>query len=133
MISLFLAAGLITTPGTMGPQDCARVTSAQVGYRFSGRAVHVVDADTLDIARPGGCVRVRLTDFDGREDGQPGYHTGKSALTRITAGKLVSCRVERGRDGRRTVSHDRVLARCSVNGVALGKRLKAARVPQGGN
>lgn len=132
MIFLILSTSLITSPGTLGPHDCAEVTSAAVGYRFSGRVVHVVDADTIDLGRGPTCVRVRLTDFNAVECAQPCRDRGSTILRQVTTDKVVSCVVERGRNGRRTVSHDRVLARCSVDGVALGKRLKKARVPQGG-
>lgn len=52
-------------------------------------------------------------------------------LSRIALGRQATCTVRRGRDGR-TISYDRVIARCVIGGRSIGDLLREAGAPRGG-
>lgn len=74
----------------------------------------VIDGDTLVIAHE----RIRLQNFNAPEMDQPGGQQAKARLQAITRGKTVHC------DGKARDKYARLVARCSVNGVDIGKEMR---------
>jgi len=98
------------------------------GQSFSGPVVQVLDGDSLCVAvgkGPQNWVEVRLSDFYAPESHEPGGPEAKAALGRIALGKVATC-VAKNR------TYDRIAARCTVAGRALGELMSAAGVAQGG-
>jgi micrococcal nuclease len=98
------------------------------GAEFSGPVSYVGDGDGLCVAVGADAsewVEVRLADFYAPELQDPGGEEAKAALSSIALGKTVACRA-----GERT--WDRVAARCTLKGVSLGDRMRAAGVAEGG-
>lgn len=80
----------------------------------------VVDGDTIVVARE----RVRLRNFDAPELSDPGGPEASQTLAAIIAGRQVHCDpVARDRYGR-------TVALCQVDGLDLGKAMRAAGVRQ---
>lgn len=98
------------------------------GARFAGPVVYVGDGDSLCLAVGGAqdWVEVRLSDFYAPELHGAGGQRAKAALERIASGKRAVCVA-----GHR--SHDRVVARCTIDGVSIGDSMRAAGVREGGN
>jgi micrococcal nuclease len=67
-----------------------------------------------------------LADFYAPELSAPGGAAAKAALTRIAKNRHADCTAERR-------SYDRVVAFCTVSGVSLGDRMRAAGISEGGN
>ena len=98
------------------------------GHSFSGPVVEVLDGDSLCVAvgkGPLNWVEVRLSDFYAPESHEPGGPQAKTALGRIALGKVATC-VSKNR------TYDRIAARCTIGGRALGELMTAAGVAQGG-
>ena len=98
------------------------------GQSFSGPVVKVLDGDSLCVAvgkGPLNWVEVRLSDFYASESHEPGGPEAKAALGRIALGKVATC-VSKNR------TYDRIAARCTIGGRALGELMTAAGVAQGG-
>lgn len=74
----------------------------------------VIDGDTMVIAHE----RIRLQNFNAPELDQPGGQQAKAKLQQITRGKTVHC------DGKARDKYARLVARCSVNGVDIGKEMR---------
>ena len=103
--------------------------SLSPGARFAGPVVYVGDGDGLCVAVGQGAqnwVEVRLSDFYAPELREPGGRLAKSALERIASGKRAVCVADHR-------SHDRVVARCLIDGFSIGDRMRAAGVREGGN
>ena len=86
------------------------------------------DGDSLCVAvgpTQGNWVEVRLADFYAAELSAPGAREAKAALERIAMGRRVECVAQHR-------SHDRVVAVCTVQGVKLGDRMRAAGITAGG-
>lgn len=99
------------------------------GKAFSGPAVYIGDGDSLCVATgqgPSTWVEVRLADFYAPELSAPGGRQAKAALEQIAKGRRVECRTQHR-------SHDRVVAVCTLQGVSLGDRMRAAGVSPGGH
>lgn len=99
------------------------------GATFSGSVAYVGDGDSLcvDVAGSGptGWVEVRLADFYAPELAEAGGAEAKAALVRIAMGRVVYCLADHR-------TYDRIAARCTLQGVSLGDRMRAAGVGQGG-
>lgn len=98
------------------------------GHSFSGPVVQVLDGDSLCVAvgkGPQNWVEVRLSDFYAPESHEPGGPGAKAALSRIALGKVATC-VSKNR------TYDRIAARCTIGGRALGELMSVAGVAQGG-
>jgi micrococcal nuclease len=111
------------------PDKGAMPSYLRPGARFSGPVVYVGDGDGLCVAVAQGAqnwVEVRLSDFYAPELHAPGGQRAKSILERIATGKRAVCVADHR-------SHDRVVARCMIDGVSIGDRMRAAGVPEGGN
>ena len=99
------------------------------GKAFSGPIVYIGDGDSLCVAigqGPGAWVEVRLADFYAPELAAPGGREAKDTLDRIAMGKRVDCVAQHR-------SYDRVVSRCTLGGVSLGDRMRAAGASEGGN
>ena len=70
-------------------------------------------------------VKRMLADFYAPELHEPGGAAAKAALERLVRGQSLSCTA-----GKR--SYDRVVAVCTLGGVALGDRLRSAGIREGG-
>lgn len=98
------------------------------GEAFSGPVVYIGDGDSLCVAigqGPSDWVEVRLADFYAPELAAPGGRQAKAALESIAMGQRVECRAQHR-------SYDRVVAVCTVQGINLGDRMRAAGVVPGG-
>jgi micrococcal nuclease len=99
------------------------------GRAFSGPVVYIGDGDSLCVAvgpTQGDWVEVRLADFYAPELAAPGGRQAKAALERIAMGRRVECVAQHR-------SYDRVVSRCTLGGVSLGDRMRAAGASEGGN
>ena len=134
--SLGLAAVLVLCCAVQAKSDpCKAIpdsgpmpTYLYKGHSFSGPVVEVLDGDSLCVAvgkGPQNWVEVRLSDFYAPESHEPGGPPAKAALRRITLGKVATC-VSKNR------TYDRIAARCTIGGRALGELMTAAGVAQGG-
>lgn len=128
-LALLLTGPVLADPCHAVPQKGDLPARLARGEPFSGPVVHVGDGDSLCVAvgprRGTDWVEVRLADFYAPELKEPGGREARDALRRITAGRRVDC-VSRGR------TWDRVAADCRLDGRALGDRMRAAGVAEGG-
>jgi endonuclease YncB( thermonuclease family) len=68
---------------------------------YTGKVIKVVDGDTLHVLYQGGALKVRLSEIDTPERGQPWYQRAKDALAEKVAARVVSVEeVDRDRYGR---------------------------------
>lgn len=74
----------------------------------------VVDGDTIVIAGE----RIRIQNFNAPELNEPGGLAAKARMEALTRGKTVHC------DGRARDRYGRLVARCDVNGMDLGKAMR---------
>ncbi len=100
------------------------------GRVFSGPVVHVIDGDSFCVAvgpREGDdWVEVRLADFSAPEYSSASGRTARAALERIASGRTARCVAGLG-------TYDRIAARCSIDGQAVGDAMLRAGVKEGGN
>jgi len=87
---------------------------------FLGKCLTVLDGDTIDVARNGTTVRIRLEGIDCQEIGQPFAEKAKVFTQRLAAGKTVSV-IEKEKD-----SYGRTVARVYVDGRDLSVELLKA-------
>jgi len=134
--SLGLAAALLlcgagqalSDPCKAIPDSGPMPTFLYKGHSFSGPVVQVLDGDSLCVAvgkGPQNWVEVRLSDFYAPESHELGGPEAKAALSRIALDKVATC-VSKNR------TYDRIAARCTIGGRALGELLTSAGVAQGG-
>jgi endonuclease YncB( thermonuclease family) len=68
---------------------------------YTGKVIKVVDGDTLHVLYQGSALKVRLSEIDTPERGQPWYQRAKDALAEKVAARVVSVEeVDRDRYGR---------------------------------
>jgi Micrococcal nuclease (thermonuclease) homologs len=96
------------------------------GSAFEGKVDWIADGDSLCVRGDDGLIEVRLADFDAPELSQPGGNQARAALRRLAQDKLARCRALH-------ISHDRIVARCSVDGRPLGQAMRDAGITSGGN
>ncbi len=99
------------------------------GKAFSGPVTYIGDGDSLCVAvgpTQAEWVEVRLADFYAPELAAAGGQQAKAALERIAMGRRVECVAQHR-------SYDRVVAVCTIQGVSLERRMRAAGIRQGGN
>lgn len=116
---------LIATPALCDPCEGAL---PRPGETFAGTVRYTVDGDGFclsDSPDPATWIEVRIADFYSVELNQPGGREAKTTLSRIAMGRRVVCVA-----GRR--SFDRVVARCTLGGRALGELMRAAGAREGG-
>lgn len=130
---MVLAAAGFATPALADPckaiPDKGRAPAYLApGSDFAGPVVYVGDGDSMCVAMGSGAsnwVEVRIADYYAPELHAPGGPDAKAALERITRGRRASCVAEHQ-------SHDRIVARCEINGVSIGDRMRSAGVSEGG-
>jgi micrococcal nuclease len=125
---LILAGPALADPCT------APVTGYKPGAVVTGQTRYLVDGDGLCIgptSDPKSWIEIRLADFFAPELHEPGGREAKEALTRLTRGKVLVCTAHRGQNGR-TVSYDRLVAVCTVDGRDVGDLMRSAGVKEGG-
>jgi endonuclease YncB( thermonuclease family) len=135
MRAIFLTAALLAfaapafaDPCEAIPQKGPMPSYLHHGASFSGPVPYIGDGDSLCVAigpDASDWVEVRLADFYAPELHEAGGEAAKAALSRIALGRTVSCAAEHR-------SYDRVVARCALDGVSLGDRLRRAGVEEGG-
>jgi endonuclease YncB( thermonuclease family) len=68
---------------------------------YTGKVIKVLDGDTLHVLYHGGALKVRLSEIDTPERGQPWYQRAKDTLAEKVAARVVSVEeVDRDRYGR---------------------------------
>jgi endonuclease YncB( thermonuclease family) len=120
-----LALALVVLPAAALADPC-EAPLPPAGAAFSGPVRYVGDGDSLCVDSPAGLIEVRVADFYAAELHAPGGPEAKAALSRIAMGRQVQCVA-----GRR--SYDRVVARCTLNGLSLGDLMRRAGIKEGGN
>ena len=124
---LLIAAGL-AAPGLVWADPCT-APLPPAGTSFSGEVRYVGDGDSLCVGPspdPASWIEVRLADFSAPELAAPGGRAAKAALEQIAFGRTLRCQA-----GKR--SYDRVVARCRLNGAALGDLMRRAGIAEGGH
>lgn len=89
------------------------IAFSSAAWAIEGPA-RVVDGDTLTIGKE----RVRIQNFNAPELDQPGGPQVKARLEALTRGKTVHC------DPRARDRYGRLVARCDVNGLDLGRAMR---------
>ena len=84
-----------------------------VCYALDGPA-RVVDGDTLVIDHQ----RIRIQNFNAPEMNEPGGPEARAKMQALTSGHIVHC------DPKARDKYARIVARCSVDGVDLGKAMR---------
>lgn len=123
---IILAALAVATPGMADPCEGAL---PKPGATFAGAVRYVGDGDGLCVGPgrdPTTWVEVRVADLYAPELREPGGRQAKATLERLTKGRRAVCLA-----GKR--SWDRVVARCTINGVSIGEMMRRAGVAEGGN
>ena len=126
---LSLATQAMADPCEAIPEDGPTPAYLNLDAVFTGPVNLVIDGDSICVAvapGPAGAVEVRLADFYAPESAAPGGRAAKAALEKIALGRTAVCTA-----GMRT--HDRIAARCVVDGRPLGDTLRAAGISEGGN
>ena len=141
LAALAVATPALADPCTAIPDRGALPAYLKAGKPFSGPVVYNGDGDGLCVevgslqkmqTTPGSTwVEVRIADFDASELNEPGGREAKAALSSIALGKPAVCVPQRGRNGR-IDTYDRVVARCTINGVSVGDLMRGAGVREGG-
>jgi endonuclease YncB( thermonuclease family) len=134
--ALVIAAVVLAATSAAAADPCKAIPDngpmppyLRAGAVFSGPVVYVGDGDSLCVATGAGkdrWVEVRVADFYAAELNAPGGRAAKAALERVAMGKSATCRAQKR-------SHDRVVARCTVQGRNLGDLLRRQGVREGGN
>jgi hypothetical protein len=136
MLRALIAALAIWLPGAALADPCEAISPNKplpaylnFGETFSGPVVQVLDGDSLYVAMGPShekWVEVRLADFFAPEAKQPGGPAAKAALERIALGRQAVCIAN-------LPTYDRIAARCSIDGRAIGDEMRAAGINEGGN
>lgn len=131
--ALLAAAPALADPCKAIPDRGPMPEYLKAGARFSGPVVYIGDADSICVAAtrgrerdPATWVEVRVADFYGPELNAPGGREAKAVMERLAMGKRLACQAQHK-------SYDRVVARCTLNGVSIGDKMRAAGVREGGN
>lgn len=122
-------------PTAAAGDPCTAPLPSHPGEAFSGVVRYVGDGDSLCVGASrdhATWIEVRLSDFDAPELHSPQGSRSRQYLRDIALGREIRCVAVRGRTGRVLV-WDRVIARCTIQGRAIGEVLRAAGAPEGGN
>ncbi len=128
LIAAGLAAPSLALPNIAAADPCT-APLPPAGTGFAGQVRYVGDGDSLCVGPspdPASWIEVRLADFYAPELSRPGGAAAKAALEQIAFGRTLRCQA-----GKR--SYDRVVARCRLNGAALGDLMRRAGIAEGGN
>jgi micrococcal nuclease len=142
---LQVGAGLILVVATAAPalaDPCTAIPDRgpmpgwlHKGATFNGTVPYVGDGDSLciEVTRPfsaraprgSNWVEVRLADVYAPERHEPAGLDAKRRLEQVVAGRRLTCVADHR-------SHDRMVARCTINGISVGDRLRQAGGVEGG-
>ncbi|WP_374471188.1 thermonuclease family protein [Phenylobacterium sp.] len=126
---LVLAGGAAADPCTAVPDSGPTPAHLKPGARFSGPVTYVGDGDSLCVgmgASNSTWVEVRLSDFFAPELSAQGGAEARDTLEQLVRYRRADCIAE----GR---THDRIAARCTVDGRSIGAMMRAAGIGEGGN
>ena len=127
MRAIILIGGFLLAPSLALADPCQAPLPAPES-QFSGTVRYVGDGDSLCVGSSGDpktWIEVRVADFYAPELHAPGGQKAKTALENIAFGRLAACDA-----GKR--SYDRVVARCTLNGVSIGDLMRRTGVSEGG-
>lgn len=104
----------------------------RAGATFAGRVVYVGDGGSLCVdigptiqTSNNSWVEVRVADFHAPELNAPGGRRAKATLERLAMDKFAWCTAQHR-------SHDRVVAKCRIDGVSIGELMRGAGVREAG-
>lgn len=120
-----ILAAMLATPALADPCEAAL---PKPGTTFAGTVRHVGDGDSLCVgpgSDPDTWIEVRVADFYAPELNAPGGRQAKATLERLAKGRRAVCQAQHK-------SWDRVVARCTINGVSVGDLMRRAGVAEGG-
>jgi endonuclease YncB( thermonuclease family) len=128
LLTLAGGSAALADPCEAIPQKGPMPSYLHRGAEFSGPVVYIGDGDMVCVAvgpDASEWVEVRLADFYAPELHEPGGEAAKVALSRIAMGRTITCTAQHR-------SYDRVVAACTLQGVDLGDRMRAAGIVEGG-
>lgn len=99
------------------------------GATFAGEVRYIGDGDSLCVGpgtNPNTWIEIRLADFYAPELHADGGREARDQLDRLTRGRRLVCVAQHR-------SYDRIVAQCSLGGVALGELLRRGGGVEGGN
>jgi len=108
--------------------DPCRAPLPRHDTRFEGLVRYIGDGDSLCVgptADPATWIEIRLADFYAPELHDPGGREAREALVRIAQGRRLECIADHR-------SYDRIVADCTLGGVAVGQLLRRAGIAEGG-
>lgn len=114
---------------------CEAELPSQPGTVFTGQVYYVGDGDSICVGPtddPNTWIEVRTVDFNAPELNTTEGHTAKAVMVDLALGEQAACVVTPGRSGS-TISYDRVLASCSIDGASLAALMRESGVIEGGN
>ncbi len=126
LVFALIAFGLAGTAHAQ-PNPCPGALP-RPGTTFGGIVRMVLDGDTMCVSEKPyfkTWIKIRLADFDAPELKRPGGDAAKAALEDIAMGQRVVC-VSGGR------SFDRAVARCAIEGKAVGAFMRDEGIEEGG-
>lgn len=122
-----LMTALLAAPALALADPCEAPLPAP-NTRFEGPVRYVGDGDSLCVgptSDPSTWIEVRLSDFYAPELHDAGGRQAKSRLEDVVWRQYLSCRALKH-------SYDRVVARCTIGGAAVGDLLRARGGVEGG-
>lgn len=125
--ALALGAAVFLAAGAAHADPC-RAPLPRHGVRFEGPVRYIGDGDSLCIgptADPATWIEIRLADFYAPELHEAGGREARQALIRIAEGRWLDCVADHR-------SYDRIVAECTLDGMALGQLLRRAGTAEGG-
>lgn len=125
--ALAFGAAVFLAAGTAHADPC-RAPLPHHGTRFEGPVRYVGDGDSLCVgptADGATWIEIRLADFYAPELNEAGGREAREALIRIVQGRRIDCIADHR-------SYDRIVADCTLDGVALGQLLRRAGIAEGG-
>lgn len=132
---LLAVVSAIALPLAAHADPCEAPLPSHAGTVFTGTVKYVGDGDSLCVGQtpdPNEWIEVRLSDFNAPELHTEGGETAKAALIQLVFGRRVTCKAQRGRNGR-VISFDRVIAQCRIGARSVGDLLRERGIREGGN
>lgn len=111
-----------------GDNDGCTAPLPKSGAVFEGVVFKVRDGDSICLGsrpEPRRLIEVRLSDVYSPERGEPGANEARAILRRLVLGERLRCVASHK-------SYDRIVARCDLEGVSVGRWMEVAGAPVGG-
>jgi micrococcal nuclease len=128
LVFLMQAGSALADPCEAIPEEGPMPAYLAFGATFTGPVVDVLDGDSLCVAlgpEHRDWVEVRLADFYAPELHDAAGPAAKAALQRIALGRTAVCVASMR-------THDRVAARCRLDGRPIGDLMREAHIAEGG-